>query len=85
MSVISTVQDASPSETVIEKVASRKGVEPSELDTPLFDAVDPDALDMLVRSISDDENQSALRIEFTYDGYSVLVASDGSVRVSPSR
>lgn len=74
------VRDQLPSVAVVEAVASREGIDPTEFDVPLFDAINPEALDKLVGGAP--ERQNPLQIEFTYYGYDVVVTSDGSVRVS---
>lgn len=80
MSVAPVVRERSPSEAIIEAVADREGVDPTDLDVPLFEAIDPEALDSLVRTA--ERGQTSLRIEFTYYGYEVAVATDGSVDLS---
>lgn len=81
MSVTAIRQPESLSESVIEAVADREGVDPMDLTAPLYDAVDPEALDAMVQ---DDAkyNESSLRIEFQYYGYTISVSADGSVQVS---
>lgn len=79
MSVTLPEQMVSPSTSVIEEVATREGVDPTELDQPLYHAIDPDALDTLVRSSADAPSPSSLSITFTYHGYEVSVSSDGVV------
>lgn len=63
--------------TVVEQVAAVHGVEPTELDTPLGTALDTDALDSLVGSLSD-----GATVSFTYTGVEVVVHADGYVEVS---
>lgn len=82
MSVPSVDQIDSASESVVESVAAREGVDPLDLDVPLFDVIDPDALDRLVRSAVDGGGRPPIRIAFTYYGYDVIVTSDGLVHVS---
>ena len=72
-------EDAPPSQSVVERVAAREGVDHTEL-TPLFDAIDPDALDKLLDT--NGRTESAVQISFTYHGYDVTVTGDGAVRVS---
>jgi hypothetical protein len=55
-------------------------VEPTAID-PLYDVVDPDALDRLVDTEGDDRAGSPIRIEFVYEGLSVRVESGGTVAV----
>ena len=69
----------SASERVVEAVAARKGVDPLDLVVPLFESVDPDMLDLLVRTADDGADRSSARVEFVYDGYQVTVTADGSV------
>lgn len=81
MEVQSSLRACPPSEAVVERVAAREGVDPTELGVPLFESIDPDSLDRLVREASS-ERTPPIRVEFTYYGYDVTVASDGSVTVS---
>lgn len=83
MSVLATRQIDSPSEAVIDAVADREGVDPTELTVPLYEAIDPDALDAIVQT--GPEADPSLRVEFDYYGYAVVVTGDGSVRVADSR
>lgn len=78
MSTSTSVQQLSPSEAVVHRVAKHKRVDPLEL-TPLYDAIDPDALDLLVRS--SDGDGSELTIEFTYAGHDVTVTGGGAIQV----
>lgn len=67
-----------PAERVVQTVAETTATDPLEL-PPLFEAVDPDALDAFVRSL---ERGS---VTFTYAGRSVTVDSDGSVTIDQLR
>jgi len=62
------------STAVLEELARRKGVEKREL-PPLCDAIDPDALDRLVRGTTGS-------ITFEYLGYRVTVTSGGTLDVT---
>ena len=64
-----------PSETVVSSVAAHKGVEPVAL-PPLYDALDPDALDALFATARGDG-----QVTFEYAGCTVECAGDGSVDV----
>ena len=66
-----------PSERIVEAVAAASGTSPLDFEPTLYDAVDPEALDSLVRSGSDE-----LRIRFRYGDRSVVVT--GSCRVDVS-
>lgn len=80
MSVTPRTRQQNPTETVVREVASLEGVDPIELD-PLFDVLDPEALDTLVRE-DGDRSRAPLRIEFVYHGYDVVVTSAGTVDVA---
>lgn len=70
-------QDNSATQAVVEAVAEAKGVSPVELTPPLYSAIDTDALDQFVRSLSD--RSATAQITFDYGGFEVSVAGDGSV------
>ncbi|AGB32594.1 hypothetical protein C488_13048 [Natrinema pellirubrum DSM 15624] len=65
-----------PSETVVRAVASALDTTPLDLRPPLYERVDPEALDSLVRSGSRD-----LRVRFRYQGRPVVVTGDGRVEL----
>jgi hypothetical protein len=62
------------SEQVVEQVARATGTDPLEL-PPLYDSIDPDALDSLARGPGDVE------VSFEYAGQEVCVESGGAIRV----
>jgi hypothetical protein len=53
---------------VVEAVATVRGVDPVDLDVPLFEAVDPDALDTLFESDVPD-----LQVTFRYHGHDIVL------------
>lgn len=67
--------------TIVERIADREGVDPVELDVPLYDAVDADALDALIGGGGHRAPQTSLLIEFSYLGYDVAVDGDGAVSI----
>lgn len=70
-------------EAVAERVGvERVGVEPAGLEPPLYTAVDPDALDELLSSMTVDGNDGA--VSFSYLGFEVTVHDDGSVDLEES-
>lgn len=69
------------SDTVIRAVADAEGVEPSALDTPLYEVIDPDALDRLFRSPADGSHSTGC-ITFEYYGYGVNVRADGQLTLT---
>lgn len=62
------------SERVVEAVANAAGTSELELQ-PLYEVVDPDALESLFHAGSDGT------VRFTYHGHHVVVSSDGDVDV----
>ena len=70
----------SVSGAVVERVADAEGVDPLDLD-PLYEAIDPDALDKLCGGAGDDDRPSA-RIVFEYHGYTVVIDGPDSVTLA---
>lgn len=67
---------------VVEAVAAEAGLDPVELDRPLNDVIDPEALDRLVDSYADRPGASPFEVSFSYYGHEVTVSSGGLVRVT---
>ncbi len=65
------------SERVIHAVADREGVSPLDI-SPLFDAIDPDALDRLYAP-----DRAGATVEFQYAEYQVTVTDGGHVELTP--
>lgn len=62
--------------TIIESVADTTNVSPRELSTPLYNVVDPEALERVFAG------ESAVgEVVFNYHGCEVTVSSDGTVSV----
>lgn len=73
-----TVDTEQTSLAVVEKVAEVEGVSPDTLTPPLYETIDPDALDALVRN-----RGFTGEVKFTYHDNRVLVDSDGHITVKP--
>lgn len=67
------------SERILERIADESGRSPTDLD-PLYDVVDPDALDCLFASTTS-ANRSEGRVTFDYHGYTVTVHGDGRLDI----
>jgi hypothetical protein len=67
------------STAVVSAVAAHEGVDETTL-PPLYDAVDPDALDALLGSIQTDGPGQA-SVAFDYAGHSIVVTEDHSVTI----
>lgn len=59
---------------VIEAIADARGVDPTDLDVPLYWEIDLEALDQLCET-------GDVTVTFTYDGTTVTVDDDGRVEV----
>lgn len=70
------------SEAVVDAVADAKGVSTLDVHPPLYEAIDPDALDELVASMSYLGSESAGHVAFSYSGYEVVVSAGGEVSVT---
>ena len=70
------------SEAVVNAVADEEGISPIDVRPPLYEVIDPDALDELVSSMNRFTDESPGRIVFSYAGYEVTVAGDGEVSLA---
>ncbi|MFD1599266.1 HalOD1 output domain-containing protein [Halobellus rarus] len=69
-----------PSTAVVETVAKATGSEPTSLG-PLYDSLDPDALNALVASIPPSAVGRDICISLALDGHRVTIYGDGEVVV----
>lgn len=76
-------ESAVVSRAVVAAVANAENVSPVELTPPLYDAVDPDALEQFVASVDAGPDESDVRVTFPYVGYEVTVTGDGDVSLEP--
>ena len=75
----SATDDSEPlSQAVVETVARAEGADALDLEVPLYDAIDPDALDALFQSGHASVDGY---VEFVYYGYEVTVTADGNVSI----
>lgn len=63
-----------PCETIIAGVAERADEDPMDL-PPLYEAVDPDAIDTIVR------DGRSVQVTFEYAGYEITVAGPNDVAI----
>jgi hypothetical protein len=66
--------DAEIGTRIVESVAAERDVDPLDLEPPLFEVIDADALDALVRD-------SSIAVQFQYAGHAVTVRPDGEIDV----
>ncbi|UPV99366.1 hypothetical protein M0R88_12625 [Halorussus gelatinilyticus] len=74
-------RDQPLSTAVIDAVADAADLDPAELGTPLYDQIDPDALDNLFSDRHNGTPRGSGHVVFTLLDYEVTVYSDGSVVV----
>lgn len=65
---------------IVKAVARSAGVDPTEL-SPLYETVDPDALDALVTSLADGTGQEHFSVQFTYAGREVVVRANEDIDI----
>ena len=73
--------DHEPSTAVIEAIAATTGTDEIDLD-PLYETVDPDALDAVVAGRSNQMTDPVV-VTFNYNGYRVVVNDGGRIELDP--
>lgn len=73
-------ESVEPSTAVIETIAIAANADPSGIE-PLYESVDPDALDRLIQSDGTRPTDNATTVSFTVSEYEVSVNSGGTVAV----
>ena len=73
---MATTNTQPPSIAIVDAVARREGESPADLRPPLWNAIDPEALDLLF-----EKGDSTVSVSFEYRGYRVNVARNGVVEV----
>lgn len=69
------------SEAVVEAVADAENISASDVRPPLYEVIDPDALDDLFAARFSTVDRTNGRIVFPYCGYEVTVYGNGEVTV----
>lgn len=70
-------------ETIVTAVADAKGVSPLDVSPPLYEAIDPDAMQAVLASMQRSPEEPTGRLTFHYSGYEVTVTDDGRISVDP--
>ncbi|WP_157231345.1 HalOD1 output domain-containing protein [Halostagnicola larsenii] len=74
-------EDESPALGVVNAIAAATDTAPERLQ-PLYESVDPDALNMLFESVSGlDRHPSQLSVSFRHEGCDVVVQSNGKLYI----
>lgn len=80
MSSMQQLRPVTTLEAILETVARREGVPVTRLQPPLYEAVDPDALEALLTADRTASRQP-ISVQFEYAGYDVTARSDGTFAV----
>lgn len=64
------------SHDILLAVAEKKGIDPLELTPPLYEVLDPEAIDKLLS-----DSSTMMDIHFEYNGFRIEVQSDFSITV----
>lgn len=72
--------DGSLSAAIVEAVADREDCNPTEIE-PLYDAINPDALNALFFDSAQSSSRINGEISFEYCGYLINVTSDGRITI----
>ena len=76
----------SVSEKVLEVIAEAEDIDASEIEEPLYEAVNPDGLDAIFKSKDSDATRNQGKVQFPYYGYKVTVTAQGNVKLqNPNR
>ena len=67
---------------IVTEIASLEGVDPTMLEPPLHDVIDPEALNALFAPTRRSPRTDSGQVSFTYHGYDVTVTATGSVSVT---
>lgn len=79
--VVRTADDDRITETIIFAVAEARDVRPIELETPLYEAIDGDAM-TAVLSGDTPSDQANMQVEFNWAGCNVIADDTGRVVVT---
>lgn len=82
--VVRTADEDPISETVVLAVAAARDICPTDLETPLAEAIDPDALEHVLAGADHGSDRTPVRVEFTWADCDVTVDGTGRVVVTNS-
>ncbi len=71
---------SSPVLGIIDALASKRGVDATEIDVSLYESIDPEALELIYRHAQRTETAS-WTLELTVEGDGITIDSDGRITV----
>ena len=77
--------DTTLTQRIVRAVADAEGVDPVDLHTPLYEAVNPEALESLFGESARALQPPEAGVRFRYHGWDVRVSAAGDVAVEPIR
>lgn len=77
-----SLEEISPSEAIVAAILAIEDADPIDLD-PLYDVVDPSALDELFQPKCDGSIRSGGSVSFEYAGYEVVYDADADLEFRP--
>ncbi|OVE83165.1 HalOD1 output domain-containing protein [Natronolimnobius baerhuensis] len=72
----------SPSMRIVQQIADSSAVDPLDLEPPLHEILDPEALDSLIESMAQQPAPAGASLEFVYREHRISVDGTGSVTVT---
>lgn len=66
----------------LREIADREGIDPLDLETPLYEVIDADILESLTDDAEHRQDGSFPPIDFVYYGYTVKIDSEGNIDIS---
>lgn len=66
---------------ILTEIAHREGDPPQELTPPLYNVIEPDALEALFRNSRYGESRDTVNLEFTYLDYRVVVRGPDEIEI----
>jgi len=70
-------QDEAPSTAIVRVLSTISNTRPEQL-PPLYDSIDPDALDILFSN-----KQSNGAVKFCHSGFRIRITSNGEIHIAP--
>jgi hypothetical protein len=64
---------------IVHEVAAREGVDPTNLGTRLYDAIDVDALESIVANATERGDSGEVCVAFDFHGYRITVTGQGAI------
>lgn len=84
--LVNVARDGEITETILLTIAEKRGVDPTDIETLLYDVVDPDALDRIFRDLDGEwTRRHGSHLVLSMAGCHVLVRDTGHVVVTSER